>query len=213
VDEPARRKWITGLFDDENRKNRKSYPEEMFEICGYEFKGEEYIIELGKGKPWKLPGKKPVIGLNTGCGSRWKTRLWPDACWNDLAKRLVRAGYTVIFLGGEQEHEKNRKLARSSGALYKGHFPLPEFMDLVDQCDLVVTAVTMALHIAVGLGKKVVLFNNIFNHHEFELYGRGVIIEPDKECRGCFMNDCGEPCMDQIKPAAVFEQVRKLAGK
>ena len=36
--------------------------------------------------------------------------------------------------------------------------------------DLVVTAVTMAMHIALGLGKKLVLFNNIFNPHEFELY-------------------------------------------
>jgi ADP-heptose:LPS heptosyltransferase len=207
VDEPARRKWITGVFDDENRRNLKSYPQELFEICGFEFRGEEYVIELGAGKSRRLPLRKPVIGLNTGCGARWKTRLWPDAHWVKLARKLVKAKYTVLFLGGEQEHEKNRKLARLSGALYKGHFPLPEFADLMNRCDLVVTAVTMALHIAVGLKKKVVLFNNIFNPHEFELYGRGVIMEPGRECQGCFMNDCPESCMDMIKPEAVFEKI------
>ncbi len=210
VDEAARRKWITGLFDDENRKNLKSYPQELFEICGFEFRGEEYVMEFGAKKSWRLPGQKPVIGLNTGCGARWKTRLWPDAHWVSLARKLARAKYTVLFLGGEQEHEKNRKLARLSGALYKGHFPLPEFADLMNQCDLVVTAVTMALHIAVGLKKKVVLFNNIFNPHEFELYGRGVIMEPGRECQGCFMNDCPEICMGMIKPEAVFEKIIRL---
>jgi heptosyltransferase-2 len=211
VDEPARQKWITGLFDDENRKNRKSYPQELFEICGFEFNGEEYVIESVPEMSWNLPDKKPVVGLNTGCGARWKTRLWPEAYWTDLAKSLVGAGYTVVFLGGEQEHEKNQRLAGSSGALYKGYFPLPVFIDLLNQCDLVVTAVTMALHIAVGLKKKVVLFNNIFNRHEFELYGRGIIIEPDHACKGCFMNDCPESCMDRIKPNDVLNQVKKLA--
>ncbi|HEX9934575.1 MAG TPA: glycosyltransferase family 9 protein [bacterium] len=210
LDEPARRKWITGLFDDETRKNDKSYPREIFEICGFEYEGEEYILDAPPTREWTLPEGQTVIGLNTGCGSRWRTRLWPEPYWIDLAKRLVAAGYTVIFLGGEQEHEKNRRLSKASGAQYLGHFPLPVFMDLVNQCHLIVTAVTMALHIAIGLKKKIVLFNNIFNRHEFELYGRGIILEPDKECKGCYLNDCEESCMDRIKPDAVFESVNGL---
>ncbi|MEZ4890529.1 MAG: hypothetical protein R2779_08245 [Crocinitomicaceae bacterium] len=39
--------------------------------------------------------------------------------------------------------------------------------------DLIVTQL-LAMHITIALQKKIVLMNNIFNPHEFELYGRGV---------------------------------------
>ena len=207
----AEAKWITGLFDDVNQSNTKSYLEEIFEICGYKFQGEEYIFELHeKAKNWDLKYEKSIIGLNTGCGERWQTRLWPETHWIELAMKLIHAGYEVLFLGGEQEHKKNLRLAKKTGGLYKGYYSLDDFIGLMNQCDLVVTAVTMALHIAIGLKKKIVLFNNIFNKNEFELYGHGVIIEPDKGCKGCFKNVCDEACMEMITPEMVFENINCL---
>jgi ADP-heptose:LPS heptosyltransferase len=205
-------KWLTGLFDDYNKANQKSYPQEIFEICGYTFKGEEYLLEIPKRNEWNLPKGIPIIGLNTGCGKRWTTRLWPDSHWIRLAKNLKKSGYTVLLLGGQQEDVNNKKIAHLTKARYLGHFNLSTFVDLIDQCDLVVTAVTMALHLAIGLKKKIVLFNNIFNSQEFELYGRGVILEPSKPCQCCFKNDCPEPCMELIPPDRVFHAVRRLVG-
>ena len=71
----------------------------------------------------------------------------------------------------------------------------------MNQCDLVVTGVTMAMHITLGLGKKIVLLNNIFNKYEFELYGLGTIIEPDKPCLCYFQPTCTNPeyrCMEHL---------------
>jgi len=206
----AENKWLTGLFDDLNQKNQKSYPQEIFEICGFDFQGEEYILDLPEKRSWNLPDGNPVVGLNTGCGARWKSRLWPDDHWIALAKSLKEAGYTVLFLGGEQEHQKNMSMAKLSGTHYLGHFSLPVFISLMNQCDIVVTAVTMALHIALGLKKKVVLFNNIFNRHEFEMYGRGIIIEPPNTCLGCFMGDCEKACMELIEPVKVLNAVKQI---
>lgn len=210
TDKPSEDKWITGLFDDENQKNQKSYPQEIFEICGFEFNKEEYILELQQTREWDIPRDKPIVGLNTGCGLRWTTRLWPEEYWIETAKVLKENGYTVIFLGGEQEHEKNTRMAKASDALYLGHFSLNTFLDLMNQCDVIVTAVTMALHFALGLKKKIVLFVNIFNRHEFEMYDRGIILEPPKDCKGCFMNDCPETCMELIKPTEVVQAISEL---
>jgi len=206
----AESKWLTGLFDDINKANLKSYPREVFEMCGYEFRKEEYILEVRERGNWKLPKGKSVIGLNTGCGKRWITRLWPEKHWIQLAKELAKEGYSVLLLGGEQEHELNKRISQLSKARYLGHYPLSLFIDLIDQCDAVVTAVTMALHLAIGLRKKVVLFNNIFNRNEFELYGRGAILEPSKPCQCCFKNECSIPCMELIRPERVLEAVRSL---
>jgi ADP-heptose:LPS heptosyltransferase len=210
LDEAAKQKWITGLFDDANKKNTKSYLEEIFEICGFRFNGEEYILNAKQEQVWNLPKDKKIIGLNTGCGPRWKSRLWPESHWIALSELLMKNGYEVLFLGGKREDIKNKRLAEKTGGQYLGHFSLQVFIDLMNQCNLVVTAVTMALHIALGLKKKVVLFNNIFNAHEFELYNRGIIIEPPKECKGCFMNDCEKTCMELILPKDVFGKVKKL---
>jgi hypothetical protein len=68
------------------------------------------------------------------------------------------------------------------------------------------------MHIATALKKKMVLMNTIFNRHEFELYGRGVIIEPPSACECYYGNTCvrGNSCMHDITPAVVCEAVKSL---
>lgn len=214
IDDDAVHKFMTGVFDDLNKANTKSYPEEIFEICGFQFNGERYILDLDEtGISWKLPRKKKIVGLNTGCGGRWTSRLWAEKNWVALAKQLKNAGYVPLLLGGEQEHDKNTRIARKSGATYLGHFPLKQFISLVNQCDLVVTAVTMAMHITIGLNKKIVLFNNIFNRHEFELYGLGKILEPEFDCPCYFAPVCPNDCMQYIYVDRVFSTVKQLLAR
>jgi heptosyltransferase-2 len=154
--------------------------------------------------------------LNTGCGRRWVTRLWSFENWTALIKGLKKEGFGVLLLGGPDEDEKNRKLSEMTGATYLGHFPLRKFLSLVNHCDIIVTSVTMALHIAIGLEKKVVLFNNIFNRNEFELYGLGNILEPEVGCKGCFKqrfdSNCEVAnCMELITPQMVLNAIKELA--
>jgi heptosyltransferase-2 len=211
IDSSATEKWLTGLFDDLNKENRKSYLEEIFGIYGGKFSKEKYILRDNYKKySWQIDAPKPIVGLNTGCGSRWLTRLWPDKHWVDLAINLRKKGYGVLILGGPDEHQKNPQIAKQSSSSYLGHFPIEKFISLVGECDLVVTQVTAALHISIGLEKKVILLNNIFNRHEFELYGLGTILEPDLDCLGCFKNNCDINCMEMIEPNTVENAIDKL---
>ncbi len=211
----AEAKFLTGLFDDVNQACTLSYPEEIFSICGYEFQGEPYVLDRPESVPdFDLPAGRATIGLNTGCGGRWTSRLWPEKYWVQLAGLLQNAGYGVVLLGGPGEDSKNRRLADATGACYPGHFDLKTFIGLMDRCDLVVSAVTMAMHIALGLGKKLVLFNNIFNPHEFELYGNGRILAPEQECTCFFQPRCRNEsfCMETLKPEAALAAVNDLLG-
>lgn len=217
ISKSAEHKYLTGLFDDVNKANTKSYMEEIFEICGWQFGGEEYLLNCDKSIKWDIPceGKK-IVGLNTGCGDRWVSRLWDDKNWISLTNMLLEDGYFPMLLGGSQEHDKNMMFAEKTGAYYPGHFSLKDFISLMDQCDAVVTAVTMGMHLAVGLKKQVILMNNIFNPHEFELYGRGELIEPEKECKCFFSPKCKNDeyfCMDHLKAETIFESVKKHLDK
>ena len=56
------------------------------------------------------------------------------------------------------------------------------------------------------------LFNNIFNVHEFELYGRGIIIEPTSGCDCYFGNSCSreKSCMKDISVKDVLSNIAVL---
>lgn len=221
ADTRARHKILTGLFDQISAANTKSYLEEIFEICGYTFQGEPYILPIDKKyEPmWEpirqLAGNRRIIGLNTGCGERWLTRLWPENYWIELIRRIQQAGDFPLLLGGPQEDAANRKYAQVTGAHYPGTFTLQEFISLSSQCHVIVTAVSMMMHIAIGAGIPLVLFNNIFNPHEFELYGNGVILQPSTGCDCYFGNTCRRErhCMLDLSVDKVFEAIQQLRMK
>lgn len=214
----AEHKLITGLFDNISIKNTKNYLEEIFEVCHLKFNKEPYLLNFDKNlaDKWnilkeKAQGKK-LIGLNTGCGKRWKTRLWPEDYWISFIKKLQNEGYYPVVLGGPDEDEVNKRYSKETGAYYPGTYSLQEFISLTSNFDLIVTQVSMMMHIAIGLKIPMVLFNNIFNKHEFELYGKGVILEPETGCDCYYGNSCKRErhCMLDLNPETVLKEAIKL---
>lgn len=214
VNQLAEHKFLTGVFDQVSLANTKPYVQEIFELCGFDFRGEEYVFDTheDKGYNWsQLPTTGPRIGLNTGCGDRWTTRLWSDEKWVSLITQLQASGYAPILLGGEAEDARNRALHAATGAAYLGTFPLPQFINLMHQLDGIVTQVTMAMHISIALRKPTVLMNNIFNPHEFDLYGRGQLVGPNRECVCFYRGTCklGTSCMEDLPAEKVMTAVRE----
>ncbi|GAA4036193.1 lipopolysaccharide heptosyltransferase I [Hymenobacter glaciei] len=214
VNQLAEHKFLTGVFDQISQANTKPYVQEIFELCGFDFRGEEYVFDThdDKGYDWRaLPAGGPHIGLNTGCGDRWTTRLWSTAKWIELITGLQAAGYAPVLLGGEAEDARNRELHAATGAAYLGTFPLPQFINLMNQMDGIVTQVTMGMHISIALRKPTILMNNIFNPHEFDLYGRGQIVQPNKDCVCFYRGSCqlGTSCMEDLPAAKVLRAVRE----
>jgi len=65
----------------------------------------------------------------------------------------------------------------------------------------------MAMHIAMGLRKKTLIFNNIFNSNEFYLYGRGEVIEPIPRCECYYTPVCPHDSMKNIDVNRVLESL------
>ncbi|MCO6466688.1 MAG: glycosyltransferase family 9 protein [Bradyrhizobiaceae bacterium] len=212
ANELARHKFITGIFDRANKANTLSYQQEILELCGFTYTGQEYELDVPGASPLVIESSAPVVGLNTGCGDRWVSREWPLDYWKQLITQLADWKYTVVLLGGPAEHERNIELSSQTQAVYRGTYSLPDFVAVVNRCDVVVSAVTMAMHVAIAMKKPLVLMNNIFNKHEFELYGRGEIIEPPLECQCFFGQTCTNTeyrCMDHLMPQTVADAVKR----
>lgn len=210
VNDRAQHKFITGIFDDVSKNNTKSYPQEMMEICGFEYTRQEYQIDPPGEPPFSMPQSGIVVGFNTGCGERWLTREWTEENWIELITLVQNSGFHAVLLGGKAEHDRNIRIQEQTGAIYNGTYPLKEFCAIVNKCHIVVTAVTMAMHIVLALRKQLVLMNNIFNPYEFELYGRGVIVEPPRECTCYFQQECTNPeyrCMDTLPSQTLYDAI------
>ncbi len=213
IDANAEHKFLTGVFDDISMENKLSYHQEIFGMAGFRFSGEKYILNA-EPHDWNLPEGARIIGLNTGAGERWETRLWPEEKWIGLAKLLLKNNFYPVLLGGEKEHESNLRISRSSGANYPGYHPLKKFISLINECEAIVTCVTMTLHLGIALGKKLVLLNNIFNKNEFELYNLGKIIEPPQKCECYYRKSCikSRRCMEYLQAEDVFNSLLEVLG-
>jgi len=140
-----------GLDDDlKFFRNDKTYQRVMYEMAELPFHRDPYIFCLTEADEslaksiiasLKIPGKGPLIGLNTGCGTVFPTKKWPDHHFIKLVAILrERLDARVFLLGGKSESETNRKIetAVRGEAISTGHHSLGVFAGILKKMDAIV---------------------------------------------------------------------------
>ena len=156
-----------------------------------------------------------VIGLNTGAGSVFANKSWDADRWVELVKVLAgRIDCRFFLLGGPEEKEKNRRILEESGDIVFDtgcNNTMLEFAAVIDGCAVVVTGDTFALHVAAGLGRRVVAFFGPTCASEIELYGKGRLIRSPVECGPCYRRACdvSPTCMDLLTVETVARAVEE----
>jgi len=227
---PEAETWLEmAAFDDIKKANKRTYQDIIFSICGYEFnpaihevvlsltEDERLITEAFK-KECGLKENDIVVGINIGAGHRWPKKKWTIEGFVELSRRLIMDdGAKVILLAGPEEKDmalevKNRLLSKGVGVIDAGcDNPLRTFIAKMDACNIIVTADTLALHIAVGLKKYVVALFGPTSSAEIELYGRGTKIVARKDCVCCYRQRCevSPYCIESITVEEVLEAVKE----
>jgi heptosyltransferase-2 len=210
LNQSAQEWYEMGLNDQLKRTNRKSYQQILLELCNLPVTRlyppqlflSEKEIECGRDfmKKIGLNPEKPIIGINSGSGKRWQMKSLPFDTLVALIKRL-KSKNQVMLLGGPEEVERNSQLAKLTGAIDSGcNNTLRQFAGIVNQCSLIFTGDTLALHIALALQKKLVAFFGPTSHHEIELFSLGQKLFSSYECLCCYLPSCDKnpTCMDVI---------------
>ena len=167
--------------------------------------------------------EKPLrVGLVLG--TSWATKEWPQEKWYSLIKSLqYRANF--VCLGGPKEATQYKPLMDSLAAEgidqimlnMLGKTTLQEVGALIESCDVVVTADTGSLHIALALNKPVVA---LFGPTDPKLWGPltgtfKVLVNDELDCLGCRKRRCPKPdqyCMSGIEPVCVKKAIFELIG-
>jgi len=213
------------------RINRKTYQEISFEQAGLRFEGEEYLFTLDDENARfyeKLSselhlgsrGPRPVIGLNTGAGSRFAGKRLPVVTTAELARRFYSDfGAAVLLLGGPEEIERNKEIERVAACpvINTGSNPIRRFAAIVKACDLIVSGDTTGMHIAIAMKVPLVAYFASTCSAEIELYGRGRKIVSALPCAPCYkrVSPYDEQCMKDMSAEPILEAsaaVLKLAA-
>lgn len=218
--------WLAmGVDDTHKRANRETYQTLVARVLGFD-PGQvtEPVLEPSAAETASarefvagLSAKGPLVGLNTGAGGRWEYKQWTREHQEAFLKLCTDAGMAVLLLGGPEEVERHRELlAASSGQPVfdaGNHNSYGRFAALIDQCRVVVTSDSLAVHVAAARKVPAVVLFGPTSLHEIELYGRGSKIAPDMDCLCCYLPRCDKVphCQALIEPETVLEAVQQWA--
>ena len=220
-----------GVDDDlKFRRNQKSYQEISFEQLGMSFDGEEYVFSVDEASataarnylkkigvgPHSLA--RPVVGLNTGSGTRFAGKKLPMETYARLAEEFhEKMKGTVFLLGGDEEIKRNETIQKMAvcPTVNTGSHPIRVFAAFVKMCDLVVTGDTTAMHVAIAVKTPVVAYFASTCAQEIEMYGRGRKIVSGISCAPCYKKICpiDEQCMKDMGIAQIFREAKHLLGQ
>jgi heptosyltransferase-2 len=222
---PGARHWFQmGISDSRKKQNRETYQKLVAEVLGLDpaLVREPILVPsvfdaaaaaaFAKG----LGAKGPLVGLNTGAGARWVYKQWTKAHQEAFLRLCTDAGCSVLLLGGPEEVQRHRELlaaARGRPVFDSGNQnSYSRFAALVEQCRVVVTGDSLAVHVAAARKVPAVVLFGPTSLHEVELYGRGTKIAPrDLECLCCYLPRCDRTpyCQELIEPATVWAAVQQ----
>ncbi len=215
-------RWLEmGGCDAAKRSNTKTYQQILHEICALAPKGQHIVLNLTQDEAGAredlareigIDVTRPVVGLNTGAGKRWKLKKWRTEGFIELIEMILDGSDAqVVLLGGELEGGRNAFMKSKFDRRVRNPVSrsIRRFVRTVDLCDAVVTGDTLALHAALGLKKRVVALFGPTSAAEIDMYGLGIKVVPDIDCVCCYSTDCDrEPnCMDVISADEVYEHL------
>jgi heptosyltransferase II len=132
--------------DQLKRENLETYQDLIFSMLGKTFEGQEYILKAPDGIA-AVPG---LVGIEPRVGDVWPMKQWNrfDALHQELEHRSI---HCKVF------EQRSR---------------LQQYIEDIQECEVVVSGDTLAMHIALALRKKVVAIFTCTSPQEIHDYGR-----------------------------------------
>ena len=89
---------------------------------------------------------------------------------------------------------------------------LVEFAAIVNLCDIIITADTLALHIGTALNKKIIALFGSTSMSEIELFNRGIKVSAPDDCKCYYNRYCSEEvsCMEKITTGIVMKAISEV---
>ena len=151
-------------------------------------------------------------------GARWENKRWPAGHYAELIRRLAGKfpGARFAILGAAEDRPLGDIIARAQPQRCLnlcGQMSLPEMVEWLRRCDLLVTNDTGPMHAAAALNKPLVAIFGPTEPRRTGPYGHlDSVLRLDLPCSPCLKSRCTsekpDECLKAISPEMVFERAR-----
>lgn len=217
--------WLRmGIFDDLKSANAQTYQDIMCSILDLPSQGMQYVLELTEREQQAgrehlrtlgLDLHKTIIGIHTGGGGRWRLKQWHEERFVTLLHQLMEVlgpDIQMVLFGGSLERERNHRIRETvRGSLYDAGCDndVRHFAALLRCCAVVLSGDSLAMHVALAMGRRVVVLFGPTSHAEIAMFGLGEKVIPQLDCLVCYKQTCDfvPNCMDAISVEMVTQAI------
>lgn len=146
-------------------------------------------------------------------------RRWGVERFHETAKMLTGKGYGIVILGGKREIREGDEISRGLDNVMNlcGRLSLIETAAILKEVSMLITGDSGLMHIAYGLGTRVVALFGPGIEKKWAPRGKGnIVINKKVNCSPCtsfgYTSRCkkNSECMNQITVKEVFEKTTDL---
>ena len=172
---------------------------------------------FGENSKFKTQNSKLIL---VQPGARWQTKRWPAENFAELvqllAKRFPAARFAILGDAGDKPLGEiiSRVLPERCLNLC-GQTSLPEMIEWLRLCDLMVTNDTGPMHVVAALGKPLIALFGPTEPRRTGPYGQlKNVFRIDLPCSPCLKSRCAwknlNECLNAISPAQILAQIHKI---
>jgi len=179
---------------------------------------ERLEISAGIKRKWPDPPGTRWIALQPG--ARWKNKRWPAPHFSKVVHRLAQKNPALRFaiLGGKDEVALGEAIAQTTAERCVnlcGATSLPEMIEWVRRCDLLITNDTGPMHVAAAMNKPLIALFGPTEPRRTGPYGQlENVLRIDLPCSPCMSSTCTfektDECLHALSPSLVIERVEKM---
>ncbi|MCC5884603.1 MAG: lipopolysaccharide heptosyltransferase II [Halomonas sp.] len=203
LDQTVKRFVALGLPAEEVRHGNVTVPQPRLRVDPENL--VELRIRLGLSS-------RPAIGMMPGA-EYGPAKQWPLGHFHELAGRLVAEGYEIRVLGGPKDVAAGEVIAEGQNHVHNlcGKTRLADAVDLLADCQQVITNDSGLMHVAAAVGTRVqALYGSSSPAYTPPLTDNAVIHTLALECSPCFERSCPlghTNCLVQLSPQRVLASV------
>ncbi|MGY2460545.1 lipopolysaccharide heptosyltransferase II [Vreelandella sulfidaeris] len=155
---------------------------------------------------------RTAIGMMPGA-EYGPAKQWPISYFHRLAKRLVKEGFEVRVLGGAKDHPAGEEITHGLAHAHNlcGKTQLADAVDLLADCQQVVTNDSGLMHVAAAVGTRIhALYGSSSPAYTPPLTDNAVIHYLGLSCSPCFQRTCPlghTNCLNQLSVDQVYQQI------
>lgn len=168
-------------------------------------------------RKWPEAGGKLIL---LQPGARWKNKRWPANHFADLIRSLAELYPDAHFavLGGKDDQPLGGFISQTMPKRCLnlcGETSLPEMIEWIRLCDLLITNDTGPMHVAAAMGRPLIALFGPTEPRRTGPYGQlDHVVRLDLPCSPCLSSRCSientDECLRALPPAMVLERVSRL---